>query len=120
MKQLAVALVFVVSACAQSKNDAPLAPKCVDGPSWHAGESAFRERTADLGLAGVLGQRVSAVDLDLDGAPDLIVRLGAAGPNDTSAPAAQRTAWILHNEIKQGRGFVDVSASSGLFAPVAG
>ncbi|HEY4223271.1 MAG TPA: VCBS repeat-containing protein, partial [Myxococcota bacterium] len=68
---------------------------------------------------GVLGQRVSAVDLDLDGAPDLVVRLVAAAPNDTSADASARSAWLLLNKLAEGKGFVDASASSGLWTPTA-
>ncbi len=107
-------------ACAGPAPDLPLEPRCVDGPRWQPGTQAFAERTEALGLIGVEGQRVSAVDLDNDGAPDLIVRKVGAGPNDPAADPTARTAWILHNEIAEGRGFVDVSDSSGFFTPRSG
>ena len=124
---LALASVGVgaVAGCAQPKPaDVPLADRCVlGGTAWSAGQSAFRERTAELGLTGVGGQRVSAVDLDLDGDADLIVRKTGAAPNDTSVgadSASGRTAWILENRIAEGQGFVDVSDASGFFVARGG
>jgi enediyne biosynthesis protein E4 len=91
----------------------PLEPRCGEGPAWAPGAPAFVERTAEVGLTGVLGQRLSAVDLDLDGDADLIVRVVGAAPNDPTAPPSERVAWILENRDGV---FVDVSESSGFFA----
>src|SRR5688572_6371337 len=76
----------------QKKAPKPVEPRCAEGDAWSAGTSAFTERTDEMGLVGVLGQRISAADLDDDGDADLIVRRVGALPNDTSLPLDQRTA----------------------------
>lgn len=89
-------------------------PRCeARNADWQPGSPAFVERTAERGLGGVEGQRLSAVDLDRDGDADLLVRRGGAAVNDPSAAPAARTAWLLEN---RGGSFVDISADSGLFA----
>src|SRR5262245_49493004 len=68
----ALSVAFVAAfavACAEPPPSSQV-PKCVDGPRWSSGEAAFAEKTDELGLRGVEGQRISAVDLDLDGAAD--------------------------------------------------
>jgi hypothetical protein len=94
-----------------------LEDRCVEATPWAAGQSAFRERTAESGLTGVEGQRLSAIDLDLDGDADLVIRRTGAAPNDTSKPLVERTAWILENVTEPGDeiAFRDVSESSGFF-----
>ena len=94
---------------------APIEPICGAGPAWKPGTPAFAERTADLGLTGVEGQRVSAVDIDGDGDADLIVRKTNAAVNDPAADPTARSIWILENRVRDGEGFVDVSAQTGLF-----
>lgn len=112
---LVVTAAIALAACETPPS--PLAARCVDGPGWAAGAPAFRERTDEAGLRGVEGQRLSAVDLDLDGDADLVVRRTGAGPNDLSKPLAERSAWILLNVSDEGGiKFLDVSERSGFFA----
>lgn len=77
---------------------------------------SFVRNTAAWGLDGLEGNRISAVDLDGDDYPDLIVH-GLA--NNTRAPNAAPTSLILMNRPKAGGGreFVDATLSSGYGAP---
>ena len=43
-----------------------------------------------------MGVRLSAVDFDGDGWPDLVVRLGGTGSDDFSAGGVRQT-WLLRN-----------------------
>jgi len=96
-----------------------LEDRCIEPEPWAPGVPLFRERT-DLGLQGLTGQRISAVDVDNDGDADLIVRkVGAAG-NDTSLAKddVARTGWLMLND---GSGhFSDGSAASKLWTPRGG
>ena len=93
----------------------------MDGPRWAPGDSAFSEVTELAGLRGVEGQRMSALDLDLDGDADLIVRRGGAAPNDVSLPLEQRSAYLLENvSDADGIKFVDISERSGFFTARSG
>lgn len=87
-------------------------PICTEGTSWRPGTTAFREATSEFQLdaLGVEGTRLSAVDLDNDGYPDLVVRRGGLLRDEDAA----RSTWVLKNE--GGKRFVDVTASSGLLA----
>lgn len=87
-------------------------PVCTAGTAYAPGTEAFRDATSAFGLdaLGVEGTRISAVDLDNDGYPDLIVRRGGLLRDEDAA----RSTWVLRNE--GGKGFVDVTASSGLLA----
>ncbi len=77
------------------------------GTRWSAGMQAFEEHTTDVGLDGVLGTRLHAVDYDGDGWTDLLILNGRAVVGD-----GLRWTTLLRND--QHGGFVDVSTSSGL------
>lgn len=103
-------LLLALLAC--KKDDAQetgLPEICNAGSAWESGETAFVEATEAWGLSeiGATGVRISAVDIDNDGWPDLAVRDGMA-VGSTDAPKL----WLLRND-QQG-GFQDISESSGL------
>ncbi|MGE3670994.1 MAG: CRTAC1 family protein [Polyangiaceae bacterium] len=77
---------------------------------------SFVRNTAAWGLEGVEGNRISAVDLDGDDYPDLIVH-GLS--NNTRAPNTAPTSLILMNRPKAGGGreFVDETLASGYGVP---
>ncbi|HJL16673.1 MAG TPA: CRTAC1 family protein [Sandaracinaceae bacterium LLY-WYZ-13_1] len=86
---------------------------CSEGTRWAPGQPAFREATAEWGLAeiGARGVRLSVTDVDGDGWADLEVRRGAGAIDDFSDPSSRRT-WLMRNT---GDGtFEDVTESSGL------
>jgi hypothetical protein len=88
-------------------------PICHAGTAWAPGTQAFRDATADWGLEGIgaLGIRVSAVDFDHDGWPDLMVRLNGTEGDDFQA-GGKRYSWLLRNT---GAGkFEDVTQASGI------
>ncbi len=113
---------IVTAACSDRPPDA--ASKAVDGGAsasvcsvflsnpWKPGEKIFRDATADWGIEGVLAIRVSVLDVDGDGWPDLLVRNGG-GPDDF-APAGQRARWLLRNTGKHR--FEDITERSGITA----
>ncbi len=84
----------------------------------HATSAApsFVRNTAAWGLEGVEGNRISAVDLDGDDYPDLIIH-GLS--NNTRAPNSAPTSRILMNREKAGGGreFVDETLASGYGMP---
>ncbi len=88
---------------------------CGPGTRWTPGATAFREATADWGLADlhVEGVRLSVTDLDGDGWADLEVRRGTTAVDDFSMPSTRNT-WLLRN-TGDGR-FEDVTESSGFLA----
>lgn len=92
-----------------STPDAGVTAKCVAPSKWTAGTKAFAEGTADSGLTGAVGYRVSAVDFDGDGWTDLFVRLG--GTPDDFAAGGKRTSFLMRNV--KGK-FEDVTLSSGI------
>ncbi len=79
-------------------------PICLEGSAFDGETPAFRDASGDWGLDALdlAGVRLSAVDFDGDGWPDLAVR-----QNDTRM-------WLLRNDA--GRRFVDVTAESGILA----
>jgi enediyne biosynthesis protein E4 len=88
-------------------------PDCPVGTQWTPGTPIFVERTEEWGLSGVLATRLNVTDLDGDGWPDLLVRIGG-GPEDFG-PEGNRTRWLLRNT---GDGsFEDVTEASNLFLP---
>lgn len=85
---------------------------CHAGTRWTNGTKAFKDATEAWGLAGIgaRGVRLSAVDFDNDGWPDLLVRLNA-NADDFSDPT-KRTTYLLRN--KGDGSFEDVTESSGI------
>ncbi|MBM4359200.1 MAG: CRTAC1 family protein [Deltaproteobacteria bacterium] len=101
---------------------------CTPGTRWASGTPAFEDLTASVGLEGVQGTRIQAVDFDGDGWTDLLVRRGGAAVDDfgqvpaccADASCAMGTSctlrhtWLLRND---GTGkFVDVTEASGIVA----
>jgi len=86
------------------------------GSRWAPGVRAFREATSEWGLdaLGVEGVRLSVADVDDDGWPDLSVRR-AGTHRDDFRPGGTRASWLLRND--GGRGFEDVTRSSGFVTP---
>ncbi|MBK6683272.1 MAG: CRTAC1 family protein [Deltaproteobacteria bacterium] len=92
---------------------APLAARCQAGSRFQEGTPAFVEATADFGLTGVQGVRLSVLDYDGDGRPDLFVRRGGNG-GDRFGEGGVRQSWLLRNV--DGTHFVDETESSGIRA----
>lgn len=90
--------------------DATPPPACQVGSRWQKGTKVFVEATAQWGLTGVLGTRLSVVDYDRDGWPDILVRDGE-GPEEFAANGKRRR-WLLRNT---GTGFVDITQKSMVF-----
>lgn len=86
------------------------------GSRWQPPEQAFREATSKWGLDAmdVEGVRLSVADIDDDGWPDLSVRR-AGTHRDDFRPGGTRASWLLRND--EGRGFQDVTRSSGFVTP---
>jgi len=126
-----IALLALASACAEGED------RCGDGKEWddfgqrcrevlpdRSGPGsqwapplqAFREATSKWGLdaMGVEGVRLSVADIDDDGWPDLSVRR-AGTQRDDFRPGGTRASWLLRND--EGRGFQDVTRSSGFVTP---
>lgn len=83
---------------------------CEPVTPWHPGQPLFRERT-DFIPDGVMGVRLSAVDYDGDGDPDLIVRRGGTLVDDHNE-GGTRVFWLLRNDGTAR--FEDVTLSSGI------
>ena len=84
---------------------------CRDGSVWAPGLAAFTDVTAQSGLVGVNGVRLSAADLDGDGRPELSVRNHVQGVRDDFGPKGARYTWVLHND--GGLKFSAVTEASG-------
>lgn len=82
---------------------------CHPGTRWTPGKKAFAEATAEVGIEGAVGYRLSVTDLEGDGWPDLLVRDGE-GP-DVFAEGGERHRWVLQNDAGT---FEDVTEASGL------
>ncbi len=94
----------------EAKN-VPLAPACAAGEA----PLKFERTTADWGLSPVRGTHLSAVDLDRDGYPDLIVTSGGSARSEVGPKQLTR---LLMNRAKPGGGrhFVDETVASGFGA----
>lgn len=93
---------------------APLPDAICPGPSnFGAGQNVFSEVTNDWGLGGVEGVRLSVVDFDVDGRPDLVVR---AGQGDGDFSEGSRRFWLLRNVGEDNVAFEDVTEASGILA----
>ena len=88
-----------------------LPDKCTAGTSWKPGQPAFREVTAEKGLIGVQGVRLSSADLDGDGFPELVVRHAGTNSDDFSE-GGKRYTWVLKND--GGTRFIDITEVSGM------
>ncbi|MBK7579880.1 MAG: CRTAC1 family protein [Myxococcales bacterium] len=88
-------------------------PICTAGSRWKPGTQAFVEKTAEWGLTGVEGSRLSVTDIDGDGAPDLVVRQAAIASDDF-ASGGKRYVWLLRNT--GAKKFEDVTKTSGFLA----
>lgn len=84
------------------------------GSKWAAGVQAFQDATAKWGLdaLAVEGTRISAVDFDGDGWPDLVVRRGGGAAADDFKAGGVRQTWLLRN-TRDGK-FEDVTLRSGI------
>jgi hypothetical protein len=96
----------------ESNNPLPPAICHMGGTKWKAGTKAFKDSTAawKLDTIGVLGTRISAIDFDNDGWPDIVVRKGGITPDNWGDPAGRQT-WLLRN--KHDGTFEDVTIASG-------
>lgn len=93
-------------------------PVCTPGTRWTPGTPVFRDATADWGLVdiGAVGTRVNVSDIDGDGFPDLLLRVGGTRLDDLDA--GQRTTWLLRNT--GAGGFEDFTLDSGIAEPRVG
>ncbi len=94
--------------------NADAVPACPAASQYAKGQSWFSEATDQWQLTnlGVVGNQLSVTDVDGDGRPDVLVRNGG-GPDVVAPGKPARYRWLLRNT---GKGFEDVSVSSGLFA----
>ena len=105
-------LLVLVAGCGGSKLPEPICS--ANAFPWQAGQRVFSEVTEDWGLTGVQGVKVAAVDFDGDGWVDLHVHRGGSGVYDDFGDEGTRHSWLLRNN--EGKGFVDVTESSGFRA----
>lgn len=93
-----------------------LPDRCIENAApWDGKQQLFRNRTSNsiFETINVRGVRLSTVDFNHDGYPDLIARRGGAFEDDWSDETT-RGFWLLQN---QGDGtFEDVTESSGVIA----
>jgi len=107
-----LALLPLLVSCNPPPEPEPEPEDCeLRGHRWTAGEQAFVEASAQWGVddIGALALRVSIVDVDDDGWPDVLARRGG-GPDDFAT--GERSRWLLRNT---GNGsFEDITEQSGL------
>lgn len=80
----------------------------VASPALAQDASWFPEATSDVGLKGLSGFRITAVDIDKDDYPDLVLW------NDHTASDNQNISILMNRPGANGRTFVDVTAQSGV------
>lgn len=83
------------------------------GTRWAPGMQAFEEHTGEVGITGVLGTRIHAIDYDGDGWTDLFILNGRAVVGD-----GLRWSTLLRND--QHGNFVDVTESSHILTRRSG
>jgi enediyne biosynthesis protein E4 len=88
-------------------------PDCPLADQWEPGDKVFEEGTEEWGLLGIEGTRLSILDVDSDGWPDLFLRRGG-GPDDFGEEGT-RHRWLLRN-TGEGK-FEDIAEASGLLMP---
>lgn len=99
-------LSLVLFACKKEKEI-----ECSGSTIWEEGTQIYQEKTKEWGLEDVqaIGTRISAVDFDGDGWPDLFIRKDSSADDFASGT---RSSWLLRNT---GEGtFEDVTESSGI------
>ena len=104
----------------EAPTDDTLEDRCIEATPWQPGSAMFKERLPEeIGLTGVRGTRISAIDVDNDGDADLVVRKnGVGGDTSLATDDVARTSWVMLND---GKGhFTDATKSSKLFAPRGG
>jgi hypothetical protein len=126
----ALPLALLLTACTDPAETEPVPqgtlPPAVCGAGTHFDGTApaFVDKTAEWGLEGVEGVRLSGLDVDADGLPDLVVRRGdnladdfgqkPACCDDASCPmgtdCVMRRTWLMRNT--GGKAFEDVTKDS--------
>lgn len=91
------------------------ADPAVDGGLFVDATAAWN-LSLDGGL-GVIGNRISAADLDGDGYPDLVIHGIASNLRQSITDGGRRLVWLLMNRPRPdgGRMFVDATIDSGFF-----
>jgi hypothetical protein len=94
-------------------------PVCQPSSAWTPGTPLLARVDGAMGLdaIGVLGNRMSAVDLDGDHRVDLAIRRAGVRWSDFADPEAARHHWQLMN---RDAGFVDETEALGLWTPRSG
>ena len=94
-------------------------PICNATSAWSPGTPLLRRLDGAMGLddLNVLGNRISAVDLDGDHRIDLAIRRSGVRWGDFADPEAARHHWLLFNTPD---GFIDQTEPFGLWTPRSG
>ena len=101
-------MLFFIFACSNNKSS-PEIFECPETSMLDSHEHYFLDASETWGLPDILptGYRISAIDYNGDGWPDLFIRSG----NDIDQPNDRKT-WLLKNE--EGQKFIDVTYESGI------
>jgi hypothetical protein len=100
--------------------EAPPPMACRPGTAWNRATPAFRDATADYGLAELTAKRLSTADLDNDGYADLVAWNDVV--NTRTDFALPVTAWLVRvlmnrpRESGAGRRFVEATRASNFLA----
>ena len=97
-------------------------PLVVCGAGPQVNGTLYVDATADWNLSldggmGVVGNRISAADLDHDGYPDLVIHAITSNLRQSTEDGGRRLVWLLMNRARPdgGRMFVDATIDSGFF-----
>ncbi len=89
---------------------------CNESAAWSGG-MAYKWRTAEWGLEGLKGVKMSAADLDGDGYPDLVVQDASPFQRSDFASGEVVHRVLMNVEGEEGsRVFADKTEESGLFS----